>query len=237
MSSSITRIGDAFDLGPNTARLVTLLGLVGAVAIAALATRQGILLIVLALALGGIATVVGLRWPLLPLLLFAALIPIEQVVIVEGLGTISRLAGILFAVCYGVPRLGQLSLRAMPPAAWAYLAWARGTRGPIAAAAAAAVLLAALALSYSISSFGALLAGLLVVAALRWSVRWALAGGAAILVCGAIFLLASGVGESDLGSAKNFDTTTSGRVASSATSTPRSSTHQVSARYMAPVSR
>jgi len=94
----------------------------------------------------------------------------------------------------------------------AYLAWARGTRGPIAAAAAAAALLAALALSYSITSFGALLAGLLVVAALRWSVRWALAGGAAILVCGAIFLLASGVGESDLGSAKNFDTTTSGRV-------------------------
>ena len=50
------------------------------------------------------------------------------------------------------------------------------------------------------------------VAALRWSLRWALAGGAAILVCGAIFLLASGTGESDLGSAKDFDTTTSGRV-------------------------
>jgi O-antigen ligase len=47
---------------------------------------------------------------------------------------------------------------------------------------------------------------------LRWSLRWALAGGAAILVCGAIFLLASGTGETDLGSAKNFDTTTSGRV-------------------------
>ena len=58
----------------------------------------------------------------------------------------------------------------------------------------------------------ALVAGLLVVAALRWSVRWALAGGAAILVCGAIFLLVSGTGESDLGSAKDFDTTTSGRV-------------------------
>ena len=94
----------------------------------------------------------------------------------------------------------------------AYLAWARGTRGPAVAAAAAGVLLAALALSYSITSFGALLAGLLVVAALRWSLRWAVAGGAAILVCGAIFLLASGTGESDLGSAKDFDTTTSGRV-------------------------
>ncbi len=94
----------------------------------------------------------------------------------------------------------------------AYLAWARGTRGPVAAAAAAAVLLAALALSYSISSFGALLAGLLVVVALRWSVRRALAGGVAILACGAIFLLVSGTGESDLGSARDIDTTTSGRV-------------------------
>jgi hypothetical protein len=94
----------------------------------------------------------------------------------------------------------------------AYLAWSRGTRGPVAAAAVAVVLLAALALSYSITSFVALIAGLLVVAALRWSVRWALAGGAAILVCGAAFLLVSGTGEQDLGTAKDFDTTTSGRV-------------------------
>jgi O-antigen ligase len=76
----------------------------------------------------------------------------------------------------------------------------------------AGVLLAALALSYSITSFGALVAGLLVVAALRWSVRWALLGGAAILVCGAVFLLVSGTGESDFGTAKDFDATTSGRV-------------------------
>ena len=51
----------------------------------------------------------------------------------------------------------------------AYLAWARGTRGPVAAAVVAGVLLAALALSYSITSFGALVAGLLVVVALRWT--------------------------------------------------------------------
>jgi O-antigen ligase len=94
----------------------------------------------------------------------------------------------------------------------AYLAWARGTRLPIVAAIVAGILLGALALSYSISSFGALLAGLLVVAALRWSVRWALAGGAAILVCGAIFLLVSGTGQTDVGSAESSSTTTSGRV-------------------------
>ena len=94
----------------------------------------------------------------------------------------------------------------------AYLAWARDARVAAVAAAVAAVLLGALALSYSITSLAALLAGLLVVAALRWGVRWAFAGGAAILVCGAIFLLVSGTGESDLGSARDFDTTTSGRV-------------------------
>ena len=94
----------------------------------------------------------------------------------------------------------------------AYLAWARDARAAAVTAAVAAVLLGALALSYSITSLAALLAGLLVVAALRWGVRWAFAGGAAILVCGAIFLLVSGTGESDLGSARDFDTTTSGRV-------------------------
>jgi hypothetical protein len=94
----------------------------------------------------------------------------------------------------------------------AYLAWARDARAAAVAAAVAGVLLGALALSYSITSIAALVAGLLVVAALRWSLRWALAGGAAILICGAIFLLVSGTGETDLGSAKDFDTTTSGRV-------------------------
>ncbi|MEK6272420.1 MAG: O-antigen ligase family protein [Actinomycetota bacterium] len=94
----------------------------------------------------------------------------------------------------------------------AFLAWARDARAAGVAAAVAGVLLGALALSYSITSMAAFVVGLLVVAALRWSLRWTLAGGAAILVCGAIFLLVSGTGETDLGSAKDFDTTTSGRV-------------------------
>ena len=95
----------------------------------------------------------------------------------------------------------------------AYLAWARGTRGPLSSPLSSPVSCwRALALSYSITSFAALVAGLLVVVALRWSLRGALAGGLAILVCGAVFLLVSGTGETDLGSAKDFDTTTSGRV-------------------------
>jgi putative inorganic carbon (HCO3(-)) transporter len=94
----------------------------------------------------------------------------------------------------------------------AYLAWTRGTRPAVLAAVVSGVLLGALALSYSISSFAALVAGLLVVAALRWSWRWALAGGAAVLACGLIFLLVSGTGRTDVGSAESSSTTTSGRV-------------------------
>jgi putative inorganic carbon (hco3(-)) transporter len=94
----------------------------------------------------------------------------------------------------------------------AYMAWSRGTRPPVVAAIASGILLTALALSYSITSFAALVAGLLVVAALRWSVRWALAGAAAILVCGAILLLVSGTGRTDVGPTESSSTTTSGRV-------------------------
>jgi hypothetical protein len=94
----------------------------------------------------------------------------------------------------------------------AFLAWTRDGRAAIVAAIVAAVLLAALTLSYSLTSMAALMAGLLVVVALRWTLRWALAGGAAVLLCGAIFLLVSGTGDTDLGSAKDFDTTTSGRA-------------------------
>ena len=72
----------------------------------------------------GIATAVGLRWPLLPLLIFVSLIPIEEVLIVDGLGTISRFAGILFAVTYAGSQVGRVKLTVLPVAVWAYLAWA-----------------------------------------------------------------------------------------------------------------
>ena len=68
----------------------------------------------------------------------------------------------------------------------AYLAWSRDTaRDDRRRRSSRASCSAALALSYSITSFVALFAGLLVVAALRWGIRWALAGGGArSLVCG-----------------------------------------------------
>jgi O-antigen ligase len=93
----------------------------------------------------------------------------------------------------------------------AYLAWSRGKQLPIVVAAVSAVLLVALALSYSMTSFAALVVGLLVLVALRWSIRHALVAVAAIMVCGAIFLLVSGTAERDLGSSKRVETTFSGR--------------------------
>lgn len=124
MTASIARVGQALRVGPRTAWLIAACGIVGVAGVAALATRQGMLPILVGLAVLGIGTLLGLKWPILPLALFVALIPIEEIVLIEGFGTISRFAGILFAVTYALPRLGHLKLVAMPPAAWAYLAWA-----------------------------------------------------------------------------------------------------------------
>jgi putative inorganic carbon (hco3(-)) transporter len=94
----------------------------------------------------------------------------------------------------------------------AYLAWSRGTLVAIAAGAVAGVLMVALALSYSITSFVALFAGLLTVAVLRWGVRWALAGGAAALVCGALVLVVIGTGHSDVRVTKSSSEAARGQV-------------------------
>jgi O-antigen ligase len=93
-----------------------------------------------------------------------------------------------------------------------YLAWARSGRLAIAAAAAAGILLAALALSYSITGFVALVAGLLVVMALRWGLRWAIGAGLAIVVASAIFFAVSGVGRTDLSSTDKINRASAGRV-------------------------
>jgi O-antigen ligase len=61
---------------------------------------------------------------LLPLYAFVALIPVEEVLSVGGVGTVSRGAAVVFALLYAVPRIGRLTVRAMPLAGWAYLEWA-----------------------------------------------------------------------------------------------------------------
>jgi O-antigen ligase len=69
------------------------------------------------------------------------------------------------------------------------LLWARRQRDVLATAAALAVLWAGLVLTFSQSSFAALLVGLAALAALRWNplrYRWFLAAGAAVAIAGAI---------------------------------------------------
>ena len=130
MSASVARVGDVLGVGSRAAWLIAIAGVGGLAALVALATRQGMLPMALGLAVLALLTLVSVRWPLLPLAAFAVLIPIEQVVVFPGFGTISRFAGILFAVAYGVPRLSRiprlsrLTFGAMPSAGWAYSGWA-----------------------------------------------------------------------------------------------------------------
>ena len=124
MSEVIARVGETYRLGKATAFVLILGGIVGLAVIVASATRLGMLPLAVALAIGGVMAVAGLRWPLVALAVFVALIPIEQLVVIDGFGTISRLAGIVFAVSYGLPRVGRLHLSLMSPAGWAFLAWA-----------------------------------------------------------------------------------------------------------------
>jgi O-antigen ligase len=124
MSASVTRIGDALRIGPRSAGLIAAFGLAGVIVIAALATRLGVVPIAVGAVVLAIIAVLGFRWPLLPLIVFAVLIPIEDVIVIDGIGTLSRVAGLLFMVTYAAPRLGTLRLGAIPIAGWAYLAWA-----------------------------------------------------------------------------------------------------------------
>ena len=81
----------------------------------------------------------------------------------------------------------------------AYLAWNGYSRNVVVATAAAGVALVGLAFSFSLSSFAALLAGLGVLALLRWSWRGALAAGGLAAVALVALLLAGGTPESDVG--------------------------------------
>jgi O-antigen ligase len=81
----------------------------------------------------------------------------------------------------------------------AYVAWNGSSRDVLLAMAAAAVALIGLALSFSLSSFAALLAGLGILALLRWSWRGALAAGGLAAVALIALLLVGGTPESDIG--------------------------------------
>ena len=94
----------------------------------------------------------------------------------------------------------------------AWLLWARRQREVVAGALLLAVLWGGLVLTFSQSSFTALLVGLAILGAMRWSVRWALIlSGAAVVVAVGIVALAPGAVHLELGNSKSADKATSGR--------------------------
>jgi O-antigen ligase len=94
----------------------------------------------------------------------------------------------------------------------AWLLWARRQREVIAGALLLVVLWGGLVLTFSQSSFTALLVGLAVLGAMRWSVRWALLLSAGALVVAVAFVaIAPGAVHLELGNSKSADKATSGR--------------------------
>ncbi len=92
------------------------------------------------------------------------------------------------------------------------LLWTTRPRVVVAAALVLAVLWAGLVLTFSQSSFTALVVGLAVVAGLRWNPRLALGAVGTLAVVGvAVVLLAPGAINLDAGSSKGLDNATSGR--------------------------
>lgn len=103
---------------------ITILGGFGVGLAAAMvaATQDPLVAILIA---GGVALLLlSLRWPLLALYVFVALIPVEEIVNIGGLGTLSRWAGIAFAVVWVGTRVGRIVPGALPLAAWLYGGWA-----------------------------------------------------------------------------------------------------------------
>jgi O-antigen ligase len=94
----------------------------------------------------------------------------------------------------------------------AWLLWARRQREVVAGALLLAVLWGGLVLTFSQSSFTALLVGLAILGAMRWSVRWALILSGGALVAAVVFVaVAPGAVHLELGNSKSADKATSGR--------------------------
>ena len=124
MSAAVARVRGAFGIGPRLGWLIAI-ALIALVPLSvAFAARSDRLQLLVVAAAGTLALLVSLRWPTMPLYAFAGLIPIESILLIGNLGTMSKFAGLLFMVAYGVPRLGRLTLSAMPLAAWGFMAWA-----------------------------------------------------------------------------------------------------------------
>lgn len=89
-----------------------------------LATLTGALVPAAAVAAAFVFVVVSLRWPLVPLFVFATVIPIDEVATIGPLGSPGRIAAIAFVVAYAAPRVSRIRIAPVSAAGWAYLGWA-----------------------------------------------------------------------------------------------------------------
>ena len=105
-------------------RIGTLLAPIVVAAGVAEATRTNALPLALGASAVLILLLIGLRSPILVLALFAALVPIENALNFSGVGTASRVVGIVFAVAYVVNRYQLPRLSTMPASGWAFVVWA-----------------------------------------------------------------------------------------------------------------
>jgi O-antigen ligase len=123
MFAPVARVGDVLGVGRRTSWAALTAGAAVVTVAIAMAARMDLLPVLAALLTAGVVAAAGFRWPLLPLLAFAAMIPVEEMVVINGVGTFTRLAGILFALAYAAPRLSRLSLSVIPVGGWAFIAW------------------------------------------------------------------------------------------------------------------
>ncbi|HET9614569.1 MAG TPA: O-antigen ligase family protein, partial [Candidatus Limnocylindrales bacterium] len=110
--------------GSRRNQLLAVVGIVVIAVVVAAAIRLGRGAEALGASAAVLVVLMSFRWPLLPLFLLAALIPFEEAVNIPGVGTLSRYAGLVLMLTYGLPRLGLPSFRAMSILGWLYVAWA-----------------------------------------------------------------------------------------------------------------
>src|SRR4029077_290918 len=115
VTTPAARLGSALRVGPRTAVALLLRGLGVLPLVVIGGTRVGLLPTMAVALIGGAAGLVALRWPLIGLLAFAALIPVEEVTLVGGTAPLSRLAGLAFAATYALPRLASLRIGVIRP--------------------------------------------------------------------------------------------------------------------------
>lgn len=74
--------------------------------------------------IGLLLLLIGSTRPIIPLLAYVFSIPLEEVASLPGLGTLSRLLGLIFALSYVLHRGTKLNIKAVSGWAWVYLIWA-----------------------------------------------------------------------------------------------------------------